>query len=298
MTNLNRIPETAERKRGKATAKGATVTATTRISPDLIRVSFACPEIIGAELPFTDHYVKFLFAPEGADYSWPFDLMQVRESLPRELHPVTRTYTLCNVDTEVGTFDVDFVSHGREGLAGPWAQRATVGDGIGFVGPGGAWKPADSYEHFVFAGDEAAAPAIAEALQNLPRGATATAFIEVSTEDALFDVPSPPSVDIVWVPRGGAVHGARLIEAVRGGGYPQKKTSWFIHGVAEMVKETRRFLFIDGDVAREDASISGYWRLGMTEDQWQGSKREFAEAMEAEEAAANRSATHLESETA
>lgn len=244
------------------TTRTATVTATTRISPDLIRISFDCPGIVGAELPFTDHYVKILF------------------------DDVTRTYTLCNINTVAGTFDMDFVSHGSEGLAGPWAEQASVGDEISFAGPGGKWKPAADYEHFVLAGDEAAAPAIVEALKRLPDGATATAYLEISSNEALFDVPTPPSAELVWVPRDGAIHGARLIEAVRAGGYPEKKTSWFIHGVAEMVKETRRFLFIDGDIAREDASISGYWRLGMTEDQWQSSKREFAEAMEAEEAAA------------
>lgn len=270
----------------KRAARSATVTATTRISPDLIRLSFDCPGIIGVELPYSDHYVKLLFVPEGADYSWPFDLAEIRETRPREMHPVTRTYTLCNIDTVAGTFDIDFVVHGDEGLAGPWAMTARPGDQIAFAGPGGKWSPTADYGHFVLAGDEAAAPAIVEALQQLPAGTTATAYIEISTDGALFDVSVPASAELVWVPRGGAVHGSRLIEAVRAGGYPEKKTSWFIHGVAEMVKETRRFLFVDGGVDRADASISGYWRLGMTEDQWQASKREFAEAMEAEETAA------------
>lgn len=275
------------RKRRVMKAKGATVTATTRISPDLIRVSFDSPEITGAELAFTDHYVKLLFTPENADYSWPFDLMEIRETKPRELHPVTRTYTLCNVDTVAGTFDIDFVAHGTEGLAGPWAQQAQPGDQIGYNGPGGAWKPESDYEHFVLAGDEAAAPAIVEALKGLPAGTTATAYIEIASAEARFDVPT--SAEVIWVYREGAVHGAQLIEAVRAGGYPEKKTSWFIHGVAEMVKETRRFLFVDGEVEKQDASISGYWRLGLTEDQWQSSKREFSAAMEAEEAAAQQS---------
>lgn len=87
------------------------------------------------------------------------------------------------------------------------------------------------------------------------------------------------------MPRDGATHGTLLIDALRQDGYPTKKTSWFIHGVAEMVKETRKFLFVEGNVDKADASISGYWRLGMTEDQWQASKREFNEQNEAEELA-------------
>ncbi|WP_080795303.1 siderophore-interacting protein [Corynebacterium pacaense] len=281
-------PEVRSDRRPRMSPKSAEVTSIMRISPDLIRLGFDCPGIIGADLPFTDHYVKILFIPQGADYTWPYDLAEIRDSRPRDQHPVTRTYTFRHVDTVSGHFDIDFVTHGDQGLAGPWAQRAEIGDTLVFLGPGGAWSPSPEYEHFVLAGDEAAAPAIFAALEALPQGATATAYVEISSEDALFDAPRSASVDVVWVPRNGATHGTRLIEAVRAGGFPEKRTSWFIHGVAEMIRETRRFLFVEGAVDRSDVSISGYWRLGMTEDQWQASKRDFNEENEAEERAASR----------
>ena len=275
-----------ERQRPKRTPKEATLTARRQLSPDLIRLSFAVPELAGAELPFTDHYVKLLFAPAGADYSWPFDPAEIRESRPGELQPVTRTYTLRSHDPATGDVEIDFVAHGAEGLAGPWAQHAEIGERIGLLGPGGAWAPDAAYEHFVLAGDEAAAPAIFAALEQPPAGTTATAYVEIADSGALFDAPVGANFEVNWVPREGATHGTRLIGAVRSGGYPEKRTSWFIHGVAEMVKETRRFLFVDGGVAKEDASISGYWRLGMTEDEWQASKLEFNARNEAEEQAA------------
>jgi NADPH-dependent ferric siderophore reductase len=71
---------------------------------------------------------------------------------------------------------------------------------------------------------------------------------------------------------------------VRSAGIPHHRTSWFVHGVAEMIKELRRFLFVDSGVPREDVSISGYWRIGMTEDQWQESKKDFNAELEAAEA--------------
>lgn len=275
----------APRKRREMKIKTATVTGVRQISPDLIRLSFDCPEIVGADLGFTDHYIKILFVPAGADYSWPFDMAEIAETQPRELQPVRRTYTFRTVDTVAGTFDLDFVAHGTDGLAGPWAQQAQVGDVIAFGGPGGAWKPETTYEHYVLAGDEAAAPAIFAALEHLPAGTTAKAFIEISSNEARFNAPASDNIEVVWVPRDGATHGTLLIDALRQDGYPTKKTSWFIHGVAEMVKETRKFLFVEGNVDKADASISGYWRLGMTEDQWQASKREFNEQNEAEELA-------------
>lgn len=272
----------------KRIPKEATLTGRRRLSPELIRLTFDVPELAGVELPFTDHYVKLLFAPAGADYRWPFDPAEIAASRPRAEQPVTRTYTLRSHDPATGAVEIDFVAHGSEGLAGPWAQRAEIGERIGFLGPGGAWAPDPSYEHFILAGDEAAAPAIFAALEQLPAGATATAYVEIAEPESLFDAPAGAGIEVNWVPRAGAIHGTRLIEAVRAGGHPEKRTSWFIHGVAEMVKETRRFLFVEGEVAKADASISGYWRLGMTEDQWQASKREFTALSEAEEQAARR----------
>ncbi|RNE48369.1 siderophore-interacting protein [Corynebacterium alimapuense] len=262
----------------------ATVTGTTRLSPDLIRLSLNAPGLVGKDLAFSDHYIKLIFVPEEADYAWPFDIVEIRENLPRELHPVTRTYTLRRVDTLTGDFEVDFVTHGDEGLAGPWSQRAEEGDTIAFLGPGGAWAPDSDYEHFVLAGDETAAPALAAAVEKLPEGASAEVYVEIANAKTKFSMPERENVNIHWVYRDGATPGTALSAEVRSAGIPQQRTSWFIHGVAEMIRELRRFLFVDGGVDKADVSISGYWRIGMTEDQWQSSKQEFIAAVEQSEA--------------
>ncbi len=272
----------AEKRR---VVRRGTVTATERLSPDMVRITLSCPELVGAELPHSDHYVKLLFPPKGADYAWPFDPEEIRANSPHQA-PVTRTYSLRRRDTATGTLELDFVLHGDDGLAGPWAAAAQPGDEIGFFGPGGAWHPIQDYTHFVLAGDEAAAPAIAAALDALPEGATARALIEVASLDATFDVPTGPGIDVVWVPRDGAPYGLRLSEAVRAVEVPEGKVGWFVHGVAEMVKDIRRYLFVDRSVPRADVSISGYWRTGMTEDGWQSSKHDFVAQMDAEESAA------------
>lgn len=274
----------AAARRKPRKANEATVTGRRQLSPDLVRLSLNAPAFVGKDLEFTDHYLKLLFVPEGADYSWPFNVEQVREQQPRDKQPVTRTYTLINLDSSTGDFDVDFVTHGDAGLAGPWARVAEVGEKIGFFGPGGAWGPSVDYEHFIFAGDESAAPAIGAGLKRLPEGATATAYIEIEAEDRKFELPAHDGVDIHWVIRNGATHGTELSRVVRQAGVPDgKNTSWFIHGVAEMIKEMRRFLFVESEVPKQDVSISGYWRIGMTEDQWQASKRDFNAEIEAEE---------------
>lgn len=229
----------------------ATVTDKQRISPDLIRLSFDCPALIGMDLPFTDHYVKLMFGE------------------------VTRTYTLRSFDTAVGSFDIDFVTHGDTGLAGPWAQHAQSGEEIAFKGPGGAWAPMPHYDNFVLAGDESAAPAVCASVEKLPPDARATVVLEVADSDARFDVPQHPQCDVRWVYRQGQAPGAALAAAIRELEIRAKKTGWFVHGVAEMIRDIRRYLFVEQAVDKADVSISGYWRIGMTEDQWQASKRQF-----------------------
>ena len=243
----------------KRPLRHATVTGVERLTDDLVRISFDSPDLVGVELPHTDHYIKIVFG-----------------------EMVTRTYTFRRIDTATGLFDVDFVTHGDQGLAGPWAQRAAVGDTISFRGPGGAWHPEEGYTHFVFAGDESAAPAIAAGVEKLPSGATADVYLEIASDDATFAMPEPEGVTLHWVTRDGATHGTALSAAVREAGVPEGRTSWFIHGVAEMIRELRRWLFAEHRVDRGDVSISGYWRIGMTEDQWQASKREFNAELEAD----------------
>ncbi|AKE41014.1 siderophore-interacting protein [Corynebacterium kutscheri] len=261
----------------------ATVIAHTWINKELIRISFLALAITNKKLDFSDHYVKLLFIPPEAQYNWPFDLAEITRTLPRKLQPIKRTYTLCNIDQKAGTFDIIFLAHGANGFAGVWAQKAQIGDVLPFVGPGGAWAPSH-HKHYVLAGDESAIPAIMEATHRL-NGASADVFLEVSSATSHFDLPQIPGIAIYWVDRNGATPGTMLVQALRL--LPDTSfnsdTGWFIHGVAEMVKDVRRLLFVDRQVAKSDVSISGYWRLGMTEDEWQSSKIVFNRDNEAEE---------------
>ncbi len=58
---------------------------------------------------------------------------------------------------------VDFVHHGDEGVAGPWAAAARPGDTIGLFGPGGGYAPNPAADRHLLAGDTSALPAISAA---------------------------------------------------------------------------------------------------------------------------------------
>ncbi|MCX4432613.1 MULTISPECIES: siderophore-interacting protein [Streptomyces] len=262
----------------------AHVVRTERLTPHMQRV------VLGGEglAEFTagtstDHYVKLLFAPEGVTYPEPFDVERIREELPREQWPVTRTYTVRAWDPELRELTLDFVVHGDEGLAGPWAAHVQPGEVVRFMGPGGAYAPDAGADWHLLAGDESALPAISAALEALPEGAVARAFVEISGREEEQKIDS--DVEVVWLHRGDRPLGEALVEAVRALDFPAGRVHAFVHGEAGFVKELRRLLRVEREIPREDLSISGYWRLGHNEDGWQASKRDWNAQVEAEQEA-------------
>ena len=273
--------------RRKRVPRVGTVIRTERITPHMIRVVLGGEGLAGFPVgEFTDHYVKLLFAPAGATYRAPFDLEQLQAELPRELWPVTRTYTVRAWDAATGELTIDFVHHGDEGLAGPWAAAARPGDVIQLMGPGGAYAPSPEADWHLLAGDEAALPAIAATLEKLPAGATALVFVEVTgPEEEQTDLVLAPGVFLRWLHRGDALPGVALVQAVQATPLPPGTGHVFVHGEAGLVRELRRHLRAERGLAPEFTSISGYWRLGDTEDRWQAGKRDWNAQIEAEEQA-------------
>ncbi|WP_326809104.1 MULTISPECIES: siderophore-interacting protein [unclassified Streptomyces] len=262
----------------------ARVVRTERLTPHMVRVVLGGESLAGFPAgEYTDHYVKLLFPQPDVTYPEPFDMAQIRAEMPRDQWPSTRTYTVREWDPATLELTIDFVVHGDEGLAGPWAMAAAPGDEVRFLGPGGAYAPSAEADWHLLAGDESALPAIAAALAHIPDGAPVRAFIEVAGPEEEQKLPPALGAEIVWLHRGASRVGERLTEAVRDLDFPTGQVHAFVHGEAGFVKDLRRHLRLDRGIAREHLSISGYWRLGADEDGWQASKKEWNEQVEAEQ---------------
>jgi NADPH-dependent ferric siderophore reductase len=273
-----------ERPQRKRVLRRATVVSSEWLSPSMVRIGFTGPDLaVMQDLPYTDHYIKMLFAPTGAPYAWPFDPEQVKAERAPEHWPVTRTYTVRAYDAATGTMTVDFVVHGDEGVAGPWARRVQPGAEVGFYGPGGAFAPDPTADAHLLVGDEAALPAIAASLERLDRTARAHVFLEIEEADCRQPVSGPDDLELTWVVRGDRPHGEALAEAVRAARLPEGCLSVFVHGNAYMVRDLRRYLCAERAIVRSAISMSGYWRPGATEDLWQATKREFNVQTEAQQ---------------
>ncbi|MFD5765034.1 siderophore-interacting protein [Streptomyces sp. NPDC127049] len=276
------MAEQPARKAPRATE--AQVVRTERITPHMVRVVLGGPGLDGFDADaYTDHYVKLLFAPEGVTYPEPFDMERIRAERPREEWPTTRTYTVRAWDPVHRELTLDFVVHGDEGLAGPWAARAQVGETVRFLGPGGGYAPDPAADWHLLVGDESALPAIAVALERLPAGATVHAFVEIEDEADEQKFATEAGIEVTWLHRAGRPVGEALVAAVRELDFPAGDVHAFVHGEAGFVKELRRHLRVERQVERERLSISGYWRLGKTDEAWRAIKREWNEQVEREQ---------------
>jgi len=249
-------------------ARMVEVRSTERLTPHMVRVVFG-GELDGfATGAFTDHYVKIQFPPPGAPYEAPFDVAAVKQRLPADQWPRTRTYTVRRHDRERQELTIDFVVHGDAGVAGPWAAAARPGDRLQLQGPGGGYTPRADADWHLLIGDNAAVPAIAVTLEQLPHGAVAHVVLAAEPQP----LPVPDGVTVHWV--------EDVRAAVAELEFPPGRPQVFLHGEAHDVREVRRHLFAERGVAREGQSISGYWKRRRTEDGWREDKAEWARLVE------------------
>lgn len=252
----------------------AVVVSSTRVTPHLVRLVLGGSSLVDfVDLPWTDHYVKVEVPAEGHT-----------SSEGREGRSAARSYTVRRWDPERHEVTLDVVVHGDDGLVGPWARDARPGDPVVLRGQGGDFLPDPACDATVLVGDESALPAIAVALEKLPAGVRAFAFVEVADALERQELPVPDGAQLTWVVRGESF-GAALIDAVRRARLPSGRLQAFVHGEAGMVREVRRHLRGERGVAREDLSASGYWRLGRADEAWRAEKADWKAAVAQDDAA-------------
>jgi len=254
-----------------------TVASTEWLTPSLVRITVEGEGLAGFPVgEFTDHYVKLQFPPPGADYAVPFDPAEIRASRPREQWHRQRTYTVRAFDPEGPRLTIDFIVHGEDGIAGPWAAAARPGDPLQLVGPGGAYAPDPEADWHLLAGDEAVLPAAAVALARMPAGAPVIALFEVEDEREQLDLAGPGDLRLTWLHRRGRERSPEpLLDAVRGLDLPPGRGQAFVHGEAGMVRELRRHLANERGIALADLSATGYWKHRRTEEGWREDKPEW-----------------------
>jgi NADPH-dependent ferric siderophore reductase len=247
-----------------------------QLTPGMVRVVLGEGELGRFEpTPFTDEYVNAQFVPLGAPYGVPFGPDDLDDLAP-ELRPKPRRYTVRAWDPERQRLTIDFVTHGDEGYAGPWAARAQPGDRLQLKGPGGSYAPDEAAAWHLLIGDESALPAIAASLEAVEAGARVVVRIVVDGPEHEHDLASQGQLDLGWLHRRGCDDPAALLpRAVAALDFGPGPVDLFVHGEAGETRDVRRHLMVDREMDLDGASISPYWRRHHTDEAWRAVKGQW-----------------------
>jgi len=234
----------------------ATVKSRTMVSPGMLRLTLAGPELAGFHTYQADDHVKVVFADPDGTVRMP--TVNAKQELDWPLpYPATRKYTIRRYDPQLLELDLDFVVHDG-GLASDWAVRASPGDPVVIAGPPGAQTFPHNYEHYVFAIDATALPAVARWLDESPQDVSADVVVEVTNPDhRQYPLPERPGVRVRWLIR--PVNSSLLADTVGALDLPPGRVFLFAAGEAGDIKPLRRRRDLD-------KLVTGYWKRGVSDE--------------------------------
>lgn len=232
-----------------------------RLSPYMVRVTLAGPDLEGMTVELPAASVRLLLPSPGAD-TLAFPSWNGNEFLlPDGRRPAIRTFTPRRVDSEALELDLEIVIHGS-GVASEWAEAAKPGDLAAISGPGRGYTIDAAAPAFLLAGDETALPAISQLLKALPAEKPVQVHIEVAHPDARLGLGDHPLAVLEWCDLAArASPGDALVAAIRGADLTPGTRVW-VAGEAAVMQRIRRHLFDDRGLTRAQATVRGYWKKG------------------------------------
>ena len=269
MTILSKVKQVVQNASGRPTARLLTVKEAFNLTPNMIRVVFSGPELVG-----------FLPGREGGNCKLMIpNVGEAKDSFADRLingpSPLRRTYTVRKFDTETQELSIDFVAHGDEGPASRWASHAKPGDFLGFAGPSTPKVTQFEADWYLVAADPSAIPVAAAALEAMPRNAKGVAIFEVTSIEDRQKIDIPDGIDVHWLVQPDPhVPSTAQEDLIRSLDWPAGRVQTCIAGESGVIRSLRDFLANEKQVLREDVYISGYWKIGLVEDEHQKAKRD------------------------
>ncbi len=240
------------------------VARTEALTPHLVRITLAGPELDGLDPGLPASSVRLLLPHRGGELVLP--TWTGNEFLHQDgERPALRTVTPRRFDAAKHELDVEIVLHG-DGPLSAWAAAAQAGDPAAVSGTGRGYTVDPAVDSYVLAGDETALPAISVLLEALPATATVAVLAEVAHPDARVDLPPHPEATVTWsdLPPG-ARPGDALVGAVTGADIAADARVW-VAGEAAAVQRIRKHLFDHRGLPRTQCTVRGYWKHGRTGD--------------------------------
>lgn len=211
-----------------------------------------------------DDFVYVLLPPPGRT-ELPIDTSfrwTDYDAMAEEDRPVGAYYTVRSFRPDVGELGCDVYLHEPPGHVSRWAPDAAAGQPVALWGPRTAWAPPAATTDYLLAADETGLPALRAILEQLPAGAGGRAVVEVASPDDRLPLPSGPGIEVEWRYRDGRDPGTTdlLVDAVRDAVTPATTTYAWGGAETRAMSSIRRYLRHEVGLAREQVSMTGYWR--------------------------------------
>lgn len=238
------------------------VTGVRPITPRLVRVTVAGPDLVGFRVDEPAASLRLLLPRDGAGGALEVPEWNGNEFLFADgTRPPIRTLTPLDHDPEAGRIDVEVVLHGDDGALSRWAAAGPDGDEVAISGPGRGYEVDPAAAAFLLVGDESALPAIVQLLGALPADADVEVIVEVADDDARVELPDHPRLRSSWlVAAPTEPPGTALVRAVADA-EPGAEVRVWAAAEAAAVQSLRGVVAAHG-IPRPHTVIRGYWKHG------------------------------------
>lgn len=258
--------------RPKRKTRFLTVQSARYLTPNMVRVTLSGEDLEDLPTGIEGAHCKLGFPKAGqerADFEAAYE-----NGRPADKSYSVRTYTVRSFRQDRLEMDIDFVVHGDEGPATLWAQAAKPGDFLAFMGPGPI-KLKDYYaDWYLVAADMSALPVAAATLEKMPRSARGVAIFEILSEDDRQEIDMPEGIDAHWILQGDPHRQSDVqIDFIKKLSFPEGRIQICVAGESGVIRGLRNLLIKERGLSKEDAYISGYWKIGLVEDEHQDAKR-------------------------
>ncbi|MEM7750202.1 MAG: siderophore-interacting protein [Pseudomonadota bacterium] len=265
---LSGLKQAVGKVAGRRSPRLLTVSRAWRLTPNMIRVVFSGPEL--ADFPEGREGGNCKLMLPDPDESRALFSKRLTDGPP----PSRRTYTVRKFDREKQELSIDFVAHGDEGPASRWATTAKSGDFLGFAGPSMPKVNHFEADWYLVAADPSAIPVAAATLEAMPRDATGVAIFEVTSPEDRQQLSIPEGFNVHWLvhsdPHQPSLAQETLLRSLP---WPEGRVQTCIAGESSVIRSLRAFLHQEKQLPRSDTYISGYWKIGLVEDEHQKLKR-------------------------
>jgi NADPH-dependent ferric siderophore reductase len=231
----------------------ATLSETEQLTPRMRRVRFAGRRLRGVAWTPGQH-VRLQVAGLGESF------------LRLHPHDALRTYSIYDVDPELGTLDIVMLDHGGapESLtpARRWSRTVGVGDEVQFTRPQGNLVVRPAAPYHVFAGEETASVAFAAMLRSLPPTAEVHGVIEAGDRADHLELVRP--LRLVQRGEASAMDSVVLADALRALELPDHPGVAYLAGEARTIQTLRKILITERGWDRRAIRTKPFWTPGRT----------------------------------